>query len=66
MPMTSDQLCQIGRLTPEERDKAAWHLAMFRAKKTYEELRSPNRTATNALDPAAADLGTDRAGRNHP
>jgi hypothetical protein len=39
--MTFDELCRIAKATPEERDKAAWFLAMLRAKKTYEELRQP-------------------------
>ncbi|MDN5006449.1 hypothetical protein ACFQZO_37185 [Bradyrhizobium sp. GCM10027634] len=44
--MTFDELCRIGRLTAEERDKAAWFLAMLRAKKTYEELRLPRSEET--------------------
>lgn len=37
--MTFDELCRDVHCTPEERDQLAWHLAMFRARKTYEKLR---------------------------
>lgn len=37
--MTFDELCLVVRCTPTERDHLAWHLAMFRARKTYEKLR---------------------------
>ena len=40
MPLTFNQICEIAKATPEERDKAAWFLAQMRAKKTYEELRT--------------------------
>ena len=44
--MTFDQLCRSARATPEERDALAWHSAMIRAKKCYEELRySPTNKA---------------------
>jgi len=37
--MTFDRLCEQVRATREEREKLAWHLAMLRAKQTYELLR---------------------------
>ena len=37
--MTFDEIMKVARATPEERDHAAWFLAMLRAKKIYEELR---------------------------
>jgi hypothetical protein len=37
--MTFDQICEVARLTPTERDQAAWFLAQYRAKRVYEELR---------------------------
>lgn len=39
--MTFNALCEQLRATPAEREKLAWHLAMLRAKKTYEVLREP-------------------------
>lgn len=38
--MTSfNDLCEQLRVTPQEREGLAWHLAMHRAKRTYEKLR---------------------------
>jgi len=34
-----DDFCAGAKCTAEERDKLAWHLAMFRARRTYEELK---------------------------
>lgn len=39
MSQTFDELCRSLKVTATERDQLAWHLAMFRARKTYEELR---------------------------
>jgi hypothetical protein len=36
---TFDGFCAGAKCTPSERDKLAWHLACYRAKKTYEGLR---------------------------
>lgn len=33
-------IMRIAQAIPEERDKCAWFLAMLRAKKIYEELRT--------------------------
>jgi hypothetical protein len=33
-----DDFCAGAKCTPTERDQLAWHLAMFRARRTYEEL----------------------------
>lgn len=35
-----NELCEQLHITPSEREKLAWHLAMFRAKRTYEKLRA--------------------------
>lgn len=37
--MTFDQICEVAKLTPAERDQTAWFLAQYRAKRVYEELR---------------------------
>ncbi len=34
------EIMKVGRCTPKEQDKAAWYLAMLRAKTIYEELRT--------------------------
>lgn len=33
------QFCRIFRATATEREQLAWHLASYRARRTYEELR---------------------------
>lgn len=38
---TFDDFCATFRVTPAERDRLAWHLAMFRARRTYEMLKEP-------------------------
>lgn len=35
-----DHLCTASKCTPAERDKLAWHLATYRARRTYEELKN--------------------------
>jgi hypothetical protein len=37
--MTFDEICTLTRATPAERDALAWHIAMFRARKTYDALK---------------------------
>ena len=34
-----DDFCAGAKCTPAERDQLAWHLAMFRCRRTYEELK---------------------------
>ncbi|MEH3121144.1 MAG: hypothetical protein PGN16_04055 [Sphingomonas phyllosphaerae] len=38
--LSFDELCSQFHATAEERDALAWHLAMFRARKTYDALRA--------------------------
>lgn len=38
-PDTFDRFCAQANVTPAERDALAWHLAMFRCRKTYEALK---------------------------
>jgi hypothetical protein len=56
-------------LTAEERDKLAWHLAMFRAKQTYEALRyAPKSDASPTADPTNATAGvlsSSKSRRSH-
>lgn len=39
--MSFDELCRSFRVTADERERLAWHLAQFRAHKTYLELKEP-------------------------
>ena len=39
-PMGFEELCQTFHVTTIERDQLAWHLAMNRARRTYEMLRT--------------------------
>jgi hypothetical protein len=49
--------------TPAEHDELAWHLAMFRARKTWEALRWKGNTVspTAAMTDATADSKTRRS-----
>lgn len=38
--MTFNDLCADVKASADEREKLAWHLAMLRAKQTYERLRA--------------------------
>ena len=62
MPMTFIEL--TARCTAEERDALAWHLAMLRAKTTWETLRSA--TTVRRSDTPQTRRGASRAHGERP
>lgn len=38
---TFDRLCEQARTTDAEREALAWHLACYRMRRTFDELRRP-------------------------
>lgn len=52
--------------TPEQRDKMAWHLAMFRAKRIYEALRhAPKSDASPTAGTTSATAAMPSSLRSH-
>ena len=51
--MTFHELCRANDVTPAERDDLAWFLALYRARMTWEDLRSPPKSLRKAKLQAA-------------